>query len=103
MPLRGSTATASCENLPIAFRGTGGEFVFAAAETSKQYPCGWLKPPARVPTLSTWRVLPRVVSSHEIQLPQGVRPPAQLVKVPLKLTKSVMTAFVFGSMIKVVV
>ena len=48
-------------------------------------------------------VAPMVVSSHEIQLPHGVGPPAQFTRVPERLTKSRVICRVFRSMTSVVV
>jgi hypothetical protein len=56
-----------------------------------------------LPVLSVRSACPKVVSSQEIQLPQGVLPPGQLTNVQLKLTKSLTTSSVLGFMINVVV
>src|SRR3546814_5371388 len=71
MPVRGSTAAASCLKRPSAFSGSGSTIPLALAGTSNTYPCG----------LS----LSRKASSHDSQLPHGVTPPAQLIAVPARL------------------
>src|SRR5688572_12627253 len=103
MPVFRSMAIASWTNRPIAFSGTGLTAELSDAGTSKQYPCGFGKPPVLVPRALVLTVGPSVVSSQEIQLPQGVGPPAQLISVPERLTKSRTIVRFFGSITNVVV
>ena len=66
----GSTATASWANRPRALSGTASTTLVASEGTSKTKPWGWPKTSS--------------VSSQVSQDCRGVRPPAQLVLVPLR-------------------
>jgi hypothetical protein len=70
MPVAGSMSTASCEKKPIPRIGVlDSSFSGSFGSTSKTYPC------------------PVVRSSSQVsQVPHGVAPPAQLLRVPEEVT-----------------
>ncbi len=83
MPPAGSNATASCAKRPALRIGSRSDC--APAGTSKMYPCGCWRLVLGAPVKSAPTSGPLTVSSHVIQLPQGIGPPIQFIWVPFRL------------------